>query len=68
MTNEMTLREIADFSGMSMTSVRRRIHLLRIEPCGIRRLPSGSGRILLYSEADARRIKAVPLAPFGNSK
>lgn len=59
---EMTLREIADFSGMSITSVRRRIHLLGIEPCGARHLSGGKGRILLYSEADARRIRAVPLA------
>lgn len=53
---------------MSITSVRRRIHLLGIEPCGTRHLPSGSGRILLYSEADARRIKAVPLAEASKRK
>lgn len=57
----MTLSEIAESSGMSETSVRRRIAAMGIKPCASGPASNGKGSRMFYSMTDAERIKASPV-------
>lgn len=57
----LTLSEIAGISGMSETSVRRRIDAMGIRPCASGPASNGKGSRMFYTRADAERIKASPV-------